>query len=161
MNRNILKWSFFAGFLYFALMAIAHFFSIKVPVLFVYYDTPFFAYQDKIIAFCVVVYAMLFLAAFHHEVVRTYAIVSMVFTTVGLVGVTMSPDLALVLQEGAITNNNWRIAWTATNAEGFVGLNKWNYWAQVGMISLYTIWLVVWDFATLKDVNKSANPSST
>ncbi len=44
-------------------MAVAHFFEIKVPILFVYYDTPYYAYQDKIISFAVVAYICLFASA--------------------------------------------------------------------------------------------------
>ena len=44
---------------YFCCMAIAHFFGIKLPILFVYYDTPYYAYQDKIVAVAVVAYICL------------------------------------------------------------------------------------------------------
>jgi hypothetical protein len=44
-------------------MSIAHFFGLKLPILFVYYDTPYYAYQDKIISFAVVAYICLFVSA--------------------------------------------------------------------------------------------------
>ncbi len=40
-----------ANVAYFVAMAIAHWVGFKVPVLFIYYDTPYYAYQDKIISF--------------------------------------------------------------------------------------------------------------
>ncbi len=64
MNRDdtILKYSFLVCTIYFVCMAIAHFFGIKVPILFVYYDIPFHAYQDKIISFCIATYAIFIFA---------------------------------------------------------------------------------------------------
>jgi hypothetical protein len=60
MNSKPTKYAFLAGVAYFCCMAFAHFFGVKVPVLFVYYDTPFYAYQDKIISFAVCAYIALF-----------------------------------------------------------------------------------------------------
>ena len=60
MNSQFTRYAFLAGAAYFMFMAIAHFFGIKVPVLFVYWDTPFYAYQDKIISFAVCAYVALF-----------------------------------------------------------------------------------------------------
>ncbi|MEM7468993.1 MAG: hypothetical protein AAF387_19205 [Pseudomonadota bacterium] len=59
MNSTITKYAFLGGATYFVCMAIAHFFSIKVLVLFVNYDTPFQGYQDKIIAFAVCGFVLL------------------------------------------------------------------------------------------------------
>lgn len=46
MHSKANQYAFLAGVVYFSCMAFAHFFGIKVPVLFVYYDTPYYAYQD-------------------------------------------------------------------------------------------------------------------
>jgi hypothetical protein len=46
-----LKWLLLAGALYFLAVAIVHMFSIKIPMLFVYYDVPSYGYQDRIISF--------------------------------------------------------------------------------------------------------------
>ena len=51
---DLLHFALLAGVAYFCAMAVAHFFGIKWPLLFVYYDVPFHAYQDKIISFAVV-----------------------------------------------------------------------------------------------------------
>jgi len=56
MNTQILRILLFAGIAYFCCMSLAHFFGFKVPILFIYYDTPYYAYQDKIISFAVVAY---------------------------------------------------------------------------------------------------------
>ena len=67
MNSTLLRYTLLAGVVYFCCMAAAHYFGIKQPLLFVYYDTPFYAYQDKIIAFAVVAYIALFYTAAQHR----------------------------------------------------------------------------------------------
>ena len=63
MNKKILDLSLLAGVAIFSSMAVAHFLGLKIPLLFIYYDTPFHAYQDKIISFAVLAYVGLFYAA--------------------------------------------------------------------------------------------------
>ncbi|MBF0187693.1 MAG: hypothetical protein HQL50_07185 [Magnetococcales bacterium] len=123
--ETILRYSLLACVVLFLAMATAHFFGIKIPVLFVYYDTPFFAYQDKIIAFCVVVYALFFLAASRHQQVVPYAITAMYVTSCGLTLVNVSDalDEAMTAMEGATTTP---------------------YWIQTGAIFGIAVWLTVW-----------------
>ena len=108
MNSTPTKIALYSGVAYFCCMAIAHFFSIKVPVLFVYYDTPFYAYQDKIIAFAVCAYIALFVAAVRHRGVALLAIGILVFTVVGLSSVNLSEALATVLRAEQSTLPYWR-----------------------------------------------------
>ncbi len=103
---------------YFICMAIAHFFGIKIPVLFVYYDTPFYAYQDKIIAFAVVSYIGLFYAASRDIKVVPIALTVLGITVLGLVSVNLSDALASVMSKDQST---------------------WPYWIQTGMIA--AIWM--------------------
>jgi hypothetical protein len=53
MNRSvvILKLLLLAGALYFLAVAIVHMLGTKVPMLFVYFNVPSYAYQDRIISF--------------------------------------------------------------------------------------------------------------
>ena len=69
---------------YFCAMSLAHFFSFKYPILFIYYNTDFYEYQDKIISFCAATYAILFFAAYNHPVVVPYALSSLIVTVIGL-----------------------------------------------------------------------------
>ena len=62
-SSKLLTLALWAGVAYFCAMATAHFFGLKVPLLFVYYDVPYHAYQDKIISFAVVAYVCLFASA--------------------------------------------------------------------------------------------------
>jgi hypothetical protein len=122
MNSPLTKIAFLSGAAYFCCMATAHFFSIKVPVLFVYYDTPFYAYQDKIISFAVFAYIALFYSASQHRAVALNAIIVLTITVTGLAFVNTSSDLASVLQEGQSTLP---------------------YWLQTGAIAGYLILLLV------------------
>ncbi|WP_420325965.1 hypothetical protein [Mameliella sp.] len=85
---------------FFACMGAAHFFGLKIPVLFVYWDPPFYAYQDKIIAFTLVTYMALFFGAARHSVMVPYALVSIWATVGGLALVNLSDALAQVLNGG-------------------------------------------------------------
>ncbi len=107
MNSKITKYTFLAGALYFCCMAIAHYFGIKVPILFVYYDTPFYAYQDKIISFAVCAYIALFYSAAQYRPVALNAIVVLAITVLGLSSVNMSSALESVLKEGQSTMPYW------------------------------------------------------
>ncbi len=122
MNSKLTKYAFLSGVAYFFCMAIAHYFSIKVPVLFVYYDTPFYAYQDKIISFAVCAYIALFFSASQHRSAALNAIIVLAITVLGLSSVNMSNALAAVLREGQSTIP---------------------YWLQTGAIFSYLVVLVV------------------
>jgi hypothetical protein len=131
MNSQLTKYAFLAGVAYFCCMAIAHYFGIKVPVLFVYYDTPFYAYQDKIISFAVCAYIALFYSAAQHRSVALNAIIVLAITVLGLSSVNVSDALASVLEEGQSTLP---------------------YWLQTGAIFFYLIILIV---LYMKDSQKS------
>lgn len=117
---NLLRLGLLACVAYFIAMSTAHFFGIKLPVLFVYYDTPFHAYQDKIISFAVISYVGLFYAASRDIKVVPIALAVLLVTALGLASVNQSDALASVLAEGQPT---------------------WPYWLQTGMIA--GIWAVL------------------
>lgn len=112
-SSKLLDWGLWVCVAYFCCMAIAHFFGIKVPVLFVYYDTPFFAYQDKIISFAVVAYIALFYSAAKVREVVPAALVTLWLTAAGLAHVNLSDALAGLEGEKSMTA----------------------YWAQTAMIA--------------------------
>lgn len=100
MNSKLTRYALLAGVVYFCMMAVAHFFGFKLPILFVYFDTPFYAYQDKIISFAVCAYIGLFLSAVRHRDVALNAIIVLGVTVIGLAAVNLSADLQLVLKSG-------------------------------------------------------------
>ena len=122
MNSPLLKYGLLAGVIYFVCMAFAHYFGVKQPLLFVYYDTPFYAYQDKIIAFAVAAYVALFYSAAKQRTVVPAALVVLAITVLGLASINLSDALASVLQEGQSTTP---------------------YWIQTGLIAVYFIVLLV------------------
>ncbi len=107
MNTKLTNYAFLAGVVYFSCMAIAHFFGIKVPILFVYYDTPFYAYQDKIISFAVCAYIGLFYLATKSRENALVAIIVLAITAIGLSAVNVSSALSDVLIEGQTTFAYW------------------------------------------------------
>jgi len=122
MNSQLTKYAFLSGAAYFSCMAIAHFFSFKVPILFVYYDTPYYAYQDKIISFAVCAYIALFYSASQDRTVALNAIIVLAITVLGLCTVNLSNALESVLTEGQSTLP---------------------YWLQTGAIAFYLTILVL------------------
>ena len=122
MNSKVTRIAFLAGAVYFTCMAAAHFFGFKIPVLFVYFDTPFYAYQDKIISFAVCAYIALFILAARSRSNAPAAITVLAITAIGLSAVNLSPDLTDLLTAKQSTTP---------------------YWLQTGMISGYVILLCV------------------
>ena len=122
MNSPLLKYSLLAGVLYFCCMAVAHYFGIKQPLLFVYYDTPFYAYQDKIISFSVVSYIALFYSAAQNRDVVPAALFVLAITVLGLASLNLSDDLASVLKGDQSTLP---------------------YWIQTGLIAGYFVMLLL------------------
>lgn len=125
---RLLDLGLWVGVAYFCTMATAHFFGIKWPLLFVYYDVPFYAYQDKIISFAVMVYVCLFASAARNREVVPAALVALGITVLGLCAVNTSDDLAEVLN----------------------GRSTAVYWTQTGLIAAYAAILTVLYRSALK-----------
>lgn len=119
MNKKILDLSLLAGVAIFSSMAVAHFLGLKIPLLFIYYDTPFHAYQDKIISFCLVTYACFLYAATKHNAIMPMVLVALSVTVLGLAAINVSDALASVLD----------------------GRSTLIYWAETGVFAVYLGWL--------------------
>ena len=142
MTPQPLRLALLAGTVYFVAMGIAHFVGFKVPLLFVYWNNPYFAYQDKIISFAVFTYAALFYTAARHRVAVPAALFSITVTGIGLSLVNLSESLAITLKDGEVAAGAWHMSWKAA-AEGFSGgLGTGPYWAQTALIAGYA--LVLW-----------------
>ncbi|MEX0302319.1 MAG: hypothetical protein AB3N24_07850 [Leisingera sp.] len=122
MNSPLTRIAFGAGAAYFCCMAAAHFWGLKLPLLFVYYDTPFYAYQDKIISFAVLAYVALFYQAARSREAVPAALTVFAVTLAGLSAVNVSEALADVLAPGQSTIP---------------------YWSQVGLFAVYWVVLAV------------------
>lgn len=111
--------SLIACVIYFLAMCLAHFAGFKVPILFIYWNVPSNHYQDMIISFCALSYAILFAAAVKLPEAVPFAIAALAATVLGLSAVNLSGDLKRITQNGSTTA----------------------YWLQTGMIAGLGIWL--------------------
>ncbi|MFM9035352.1 MAG: hypothetical protein ACKOQ4_13905 [Mycobacterium sp.] len=118
---GFLRIGLWAGVAYFCCMAVAHFYGLKYPLLFVYYDVPFYAYQDKIISFAVVAYVCLFVNAALNRSAVPFALIALGVTVLGLSAVNVSAALAAVLD----------------------GRSTGVYWLQTALIAAYLVGLLV------------------
>jgi len=86
-NKNIktLKWFLFAGAIYFALVALAHMLGIKIPGLFVFYNVPSYAYQDRIISFFAFGWSIFFFTAFLNPIKNIDLIKAILFAGFGAI----------------------------------------------------------------------------
>ncbi|MEM7058439.1 MAG: hypothetical protein AAF557_12670 [Pseudomonadota bacterium] len=105
--QPLLRTMLFLLVLFFLAMGSAHFLGVKWPVLFIYYDTPFYGYQDRIISFTLVTYAALYWAAAFHRVILPFVLISAWSTVLGLAYVNISQDLADVLTADQDTMVYW------------------------------------------------------
>jgi hypothetical protein len=129
--RVILKWSLLTGGTYFTLVSAAHFFSFKVPLLYVYYDVPSTPYQDLIISFMALGWA-LFHAAGYSSLKRNSLRSVRYIVMAGAGGVA---GLAYI---NAFTD------FTAMNAAS----NALIYWGETAGLSVYVAWLAYWYIAS-------------
>lgn len=120
-NSCLLRYSLLAGCVYFILMSLAHFFGLKVPVLFIYYDVPYYAYQDMIISFAVLAYVGLFYLASKSRENVLVALIVLGFTLAGLCLVNMSAELKLL---------------TLMQSRDL-------YWIQTAVLGVYWLYLVI------------------
>lgn len=126
----LLHFSLLACTAYFVCMCAAHFVGFKVPILFVYWNVPSNHYQDMIISFCALTYAVLFAGASMIPAAVPVALVAMAGTVLGLSAVNLSKDLREKIQ----------------------GRSTLAYWLQTGMIAGLLAWLAVLYQTTQKAV---------
>ena len=104
----LLKGLFFSGGVYFVSMAASHWVQFKQPLLYIYYDVPSTPYQDKIISFCAVTYAIVFFQAARSPVRGGQtAVLALAAAVAGLSGVNLSDDLARQIGGSKSTTPYW------------------------------------------------------
>lgn len=122
MGRDavILKYSLLSGAAYFFCIAVAHFFGIKVPGLFIYYNIPSLQYQDNIIAFLAFGWAVFFYNSAKYPVLTGSAVQSALVAILGLVYINLTTDFAVLAHDVVTTP----------------------FWVQVGLLAGYVLWLM-------------------
>ena len=128
LNHRILKWSLFAGALYFFCVSLVHLLGMKVPVLFIYFNVPSHAYQDRIISFLAFGWAVFLFTAFTDPQKQSALVKAILVAGAGaLVGLSIN-NLATDFQSlDPVVNAN--IFW----------------WETAGLF-IYWLWLVIFSF---------------
>jgi len=85
-HKSLLKILLLSGFVYFFSMAAAHMIGWKVPGLFIYFDIPSNAYQDRIISVLAMGWSLFFLQAGLNPARNTHTIRTLL--TAGLLALT-------------------------------------------------------------------------
>lgn len=134
---RLLKWSLMALALYFALVALAHMSGVKFPLLFVYFNVPSNAYQDKIIAFMTFGWAMFFFTTARNPLRHMQFVRASVFAGIcavaALAYINLSTDFAALSKDIA----------------------TWPFWLETLLLALIVAWL----YGLYNWVQKASNKS--
>lgn len=134
---RLLKWSLMALALYFALVALAHMSGVKFPLLFVYFNVPSNAYQDKIIAFMTFGWAMFFFTTARNPLRHMQFVRASVFAGIcavaALAYINLSTDFAALSKDIA----------------------TWPFWLETLLLALIVAWLYGLYIRVQKASNKS------
>lgn len=132
-SSEILRISILAGSIYFSLVALAHLSGFKIPGLFIYFELPSYAFQDKIIALFALGWAMFFYTAYKDP-----------FKYIGLVKAIIIAGAAAIF---ILCDIN-----LSTNFSSFDKSTSINIiWLQVALLFVYWLWLVAFYFKIKKE----------
>ena len=131
-NLRILQWSLRCGFLYFLSVAVVHMLGFKVPLLFVYFNVPSYAYQDRIIS----------LLAFGW---------SIFFFTASIDPVKQSALVKAILCAGAGAVIGLSVVNLTTNFHALgAAIEPRAFWRETAGLFLYWLWLVFFSVRSLR-----------
>ncbi|MDD2922269.1 MAG: hypothetical protein PHQ36_08285 [Anaerolineales bacterium] len=131
-SSRILKWSLFAGALYFFSISVVHMLGIKVPILFIYFNVPSHAYQDRIISFLAFGWAVFLFTAFTDPQKQSALVRAILIAGAGaLIGLSVNNAATDFQSLGADINANI-------------------FWAETAGVFVYWLWLVVFYFRSNK-----------
>ncbi len=125
ISQRVLKWSLFAGAIYFLLVSIVHLLGYKAPVLFIYFNVPSYTYQDRIISFLAFGWAVFFFTAFTNPQSQSALVKAILVAGAGaLIGLSNDNLVSNFLTMDASINTNI-------------------FWLETAGLFLYWLWLVV------------------
>jgi hypothetical protein len=104
---------------YFLAISIAHLLGVKVPGLFIYYDVPSYAYQDRIISFLSFGWAALFYVAAKDLRVTKIVLIASFVGLAGLANINYSTNFSEIVPDVSVTP----------------------FWGQTALLGLYIGWL--------------------
>jgi hypothetical protein len=128
IHQKILKWSLFAGAVYFFSVSVVHMLGLKVPVLFIYFNVPSNAYQDRIISFLAFGWAVFLFTAFLDPHKNS-----------ALVGAILVAGAGALIGVGIIN--------AVTDFHSFdPAINAGAFWLEAAGLFVYWLWLVIFSF---------------
>lgn len=133
-NSEILRVSVLAGSVYFSLVAVAHLSGLKIPGLFIYFELPSYAFQDKIVALFALGWAVFFYTA-SKDPLKYIKLVE---------AIIISGAAAII------------ILFIINLSTDFSSLNKLTdikiIWLQTSLLFIYWLWLVVFYFKIKREL---------
>lgn len=127
-SLNILKYLLLLGAVYFLGISVAHLLSLKIPGLFVYFNVPSYAYQDKIISFLAFGWAVSLFVAFMNPIANKSIIKSFIIAGLGAIIGLSTINLSADFNE--LTKN----------------INRNIFWAETIILSIYLFVLAIFYF---------------
>lgn len=124
--NTFLRWSLLGGSIYFFLIAAAHLFRIKIPMLFIYFNVPSYTYQDMIISFLAFGWGMFLFAGYKSSgerelVIVRYIIIAGFAAIAGLIFINTATDFKKFNQD----------------------IIRGYFWIETIFILIYIIWLML------------------
>lgn len=136
-NTTILKWSLLLGSIFFLGVAIVHMIGLKIPIFFIYYDVPSYAYQDRIISFFAFGWSVFFFFAFlnpkQHIILVRAILISGAFAIIGLSIINTITDFNSLSPD----------------------INVRTFWIETVGLFIYWLWLIVFYFRLRNDWSKN------
>lgn len=132
-NSAILKLSLLAGSFYFLFVSIAHLFGLKFPGLYIYFQIPSYAFQDKIVALFAFGWSIFFFTAFT-DPVKNITLVR---------GILFAGSFAIIILCFINITTNFYLF---NNS-----LNTAIIWLETILLFVYWLWLVFFYFLVKKD----------
>jgi len=132
INQRILRYSLLAGAVYFFSVSVVHMLGLKVPVLFIYFNVPSYAYQDRIISFLAFGWSVFLFTAFTDPQKNSALVKAILAAGAGaLIGVS-------------VIN-------AATDFQSLdPAINPMVFWLEAAGLFVYWLWLVVFHFRSSK-----------
>ncbi|MFC2023935.1 hypothetical protein ACFLT5_04290 [Chloroflexota bacterium] len=130
----MLRWSLLAGCLYFLGVAVVHMIGLRVPGLYVYFDVPSHAFQDRIISVLAFGWSLFLFTAFTNPV-RNRDLVSAILAA-GAVAVLGLGVVNLTTHFGSLSPTS----------------RVWVFWLETLALGLYVSWLVLCYFRARADL---------
>ena len=140
-SHKLLSWSLLGGSVYFFLIALAHIFGFKIPILFIYFNVPSYIYQDMIIAFLSFGFGMFLYAGYssvkRNELITTkYIIIAGFGFVLGLMNINIFTDFSFF------------------EAEFNLKISILNFWSETAFVLSYVLWIL---FLYISAINSKKN----